>query len=71
MDQLLQARDPLIFGTVDALIRRRLRALLRKQDKRPGFGRSRADHRQWPNAFFAKAGLFALQGAWLEAKGSR
>jgi hypothetical protein len=42
-----------VFQTLDALIRRRLRALLRKQEKRPGFGRNHADHRRWPNAFFA------------------
>ena len=44
-------------------IRRRLRAILRKQDKRPGVGKRPDDHRQWPNAFFA-AGLFALHTAW-------
>lgn len=59
------------FSTVDAQIRRRLRALLRKQEKRPGFGRCYADHQRWPNAFFAEAGLFAMHTAWLNARQSR
>lgn len=59
------------FSTLDAMIRRRLRAILLKQDKRPGFGNARRDHQQWPKAFFAKAGLFALHTAWLNARHSR
>jgi len=60
-----------VFQTLDALIRRRLRALLRKQEKRPGFGRCYADHRRWPNAYFATAGLFTMTGARLSASQSR
>jgi RNA-directed DNA polymerase len=56
---------------VDAFIRRRLRAMLRKQDKRPGCGTAPEDRRQWPNAFFAEAGLFTLETAWLAARRSR
>ncbi|ATG90988.1 group II intron reverse transcriptase/maturase [Methylomonas koyamae] len=52
------------FRNLDGFIRRRLRALLRKQDKRPGFGRCQADHQRWPNAYFAAVGLFALHPAW-------
>jgi RNA-directed DNA polymerase len=59
------------FMALDGFTRRRLRALLRKQEKRPGFGRCLADHRRWTNAFFAEAGLFALHTAWLEARHSR
>jgi RNA-directed DNA polymerase len=59
------------FSALDAQIRRRLRAMLRKQDKRPGFGRCRADHLRWPNAFFAGAGLFAMHTDWLNARQSR
>jgi RNA-directed DNA polymerase len=62
---------PFIFSTLDGLIRRRLRALLRKQEKRPGMGLCLADHRRWPNAFFANAGLFALHAAWQTAGQSR
>jgi len=62
---------PHTFAKLDQFIRRRLRALLRKQSKRPGFGRCRADHRRWPNAFFAQAGLLALHTAWQNARCSR
>jgi RNA-directed DNA polymerase len=63
--------QPRTFATLDGFVRRRLRALLRKQEKRPGFGRCHADHRRWPNTFFAEAGLFALHTAWLAAKHPR
>ena len=62
---------PYTFPAVDGFVRRRLRALLRKQEKRPGFGRCLADQRRWTNAFFAEAGLFALHPAWLAARHSR
>lgn len=60
-----------VFSSLDGFIRRRLRALLRKQEKRPGFGRCRADHVRWPNAFFAEQGLFTLTGAHALASQSR
>lgn len=59
------------FSGLDGQIRRRLRALLRKQEKRPGFGRCLDDHKRWSNAFFAQAGLFAMHTAWLVARQSR
>lgn len=59
------------FRKLDGFIRRRLRALLRKQEKRPGIGRCLADQKRWPNAFFADAGLFALHTAWLTARHPR
>jgi RNA-directed DNA polymerase len=59
------------FAAVDGFVRRRLRALLRRQEKRPGFGRCHGDHQRWPNAFFAQAGLFALEAAWHDARHSR
>jgi RNA-directed DNA polymerase len=59
------------FPSLDGFIRRRLRAILRKQDKRPGLGHCRADHQRWPNAFFAKAGLLALEQAWQQARHPR
>jgi len=62
---------PRTFTILDKFIRRRLRSLLRKQDKRPGFGRCRADHQRWPNAFFAQAGLLALDTAWRTARHPR
>jgi RNA-directed DNA polymerase len=56
---------------LDGFLRRRLRALLRKQQKRPGAGRCHADHRRWPNVFFATAGLFTLHEARQLASRSR
>lgn len=55
-----------IFKAVDGFVRRRLRAILRKQDKRPGRGRCLNDHRQWPNSFFATLGLFTMREAHAE-----
>lgn len=51
------------FPRLDGFIRRRLRAILRKQEKRPGMGLCRADHTRWPNAYFAKLGLFTMTQA--------
>jgi RNA-directed DNA polymerase len=62
---------PYVFERLDSFIRRRLRALLRKQSNRPGFGRCLADHQRWPNAFFAAAGLFTLTEARRTASQSR
>ena len=62
---------PRTFPAVDGFTRRRLRALLRKQAKRPGSGRCLADHQRWTNAFFAEAGLFALNMAWHAARHPR
>lgn len=59
------------FRALDSFVRRRLRAMLRKREKRPGFGLTHADHRRWPNAFFAQRGLFTLQEAYVVARQSR
>jgi len=59
------------FRSLDGFVRRRLRAILRKQEKRPGFGRCADDHQRWPNAFFANLGLFTLATAWDQARRSR
>ena len=59
------------FRDVDGFVRRRLRAILRKREKRPGFGRTDIDHRRWPNAFFAMHGLFTLHEAFVTASQSR
>jgi RNA-directed DNA polymerase len=45
----------------DQWLRRRLRAMLRKREKRPSYGRSEADSRRWPNRWFAAQGLFSLE----------
>jgi RNA-directed DNA polymerase len=62
---------PRTFSALDKLIRRRLRAMLRRQTRRSGFGKARSDHQRWPNAYFANAGLFALHTAWQTARQSR
>jgi RNA-directed DNA polymerase len=62
---------PRTYIVLDRFIRRRLRALLRKQGKRPGFGATHEDHQRWPIAFFAEAGLLALHTAWQNARYSR
>ena len=59
------------FKDLDGFTRRRLRALLLKQDKRVAFGFSIEINKRWPNVFFANAGLFALQAAWQSARQSR
>lgn len=59
------------FLALDGLVRRRLRAILRKHLKRPGFGKCLNDHRRWPNIYFAQAGLFTMHTALLEARQSR
>ena len=54
---------PMTFSGMDGFVRRRLRAILRKQEKRPGRGRCREDHQRWPNTFFATQGLFTMVAA--------
>jgi RNA-directed DNA polymerase len=63
--------QPYLYRGLDGFIRRRLRAILRKQERRPSMGRSEADHRRWTNAFFADQGLFTLQAAFDAARHSR
>jgi RNA-directed DNA polymerase len=55
--------DRRTFSMLDGFIRRRLRAILRKQEKRPGLGKCYADQKRWPNAYFAKFGLFTMTNA--------
>jgi RNA-directed DNA polymerase len=62
---------PSEFRTLDGFVRRRLRAILRKQERRPGFGRCLADQQRWTNAFFANLGLFTCTAALAQARRSR
>ena len=59
------------FSTIDGFVRRRLRAMLRRQKHRPGQGRCLRDHKQWPNAFFADLRLFTMSEAHKLARQSR
>jgi len=54
--------DPATFPTEDQWVRGRLRSILRKRSGLQGRGRG-WDHRRWPNAFFARQGLFSLKHA--------
>jgi RNA-directed DNA polymerase len=52
------------FGMLDGWIRRRLRSLLRKQQRRQGIAKTHgADQTRWPNAFFDEHGLLSLRRA--------
>jgi hypothetical protein len=62
---------PFAFISIDGLIRRPLRAILRRQQRRPGFGRCHEDHNRWPNAFFAERGLFTMTEDHAQASQSR
>lgn len=52
-----------IFNTLDGFVRRRLRSILCKQNKLGYYHTSHAISRRWPNAYFAKLGLFTLYAA--------
>lgn len=85
LDQLIGELNPMLrgwfayfkhantyeFRMMDGFVRRRLRSVLRKQQKRPGHGATSSDHRQWPNAFFAERGLFTCMQAYTLASQSR
>ena len=62
---------PVTFRDLDGFTRRRLRSVLHKQEKRSCVGFGHEDHRRWPNAYFARLGLFALHTAWTVARQSR
>lgn len=50
------------FEPLDGWVRMRLRSILRKRHGGRGRGRG-ADHQRWPNAYFAKLGLFSMRAA--------
>jgi RNA-directed DNA polymerase len=62
---------PSTFKALDGFLRRRLRAILRAHEHRPGQGHTRDDHLRWPNAFFAELGLFTLSAAYATESQSR
>jgi len=57
-----QHSRPFAFVPLDSFVRQRLRAILRKRSKRRGVAKGR-DFNRWPNAYFAKQGLFSLVAA--------
>lgn len=55
-----------VFEDLDRFIRQRLRAILKKQAKRPGIPKG-LDFKRWPNAFFSERKLFSLKAAYDQA----
>jgi RNA-directed DNA polymerase len=55
-----------IFEKLDKWIRMRLRSILRHYQKRKGRSRG-LDYNRWPNAFFAKQGLYSFMAAHAQA----
>jgi RNA-directed DNA polymerase len=55
------------FSRLDGWIRRRLRSILRTQEKRPGRGKTLNDHMRWPNNFFKVKNLISLEEAWVRS----
>jgi RNA-directed DNA polymerase len=62
---------PRLYRRLNGFVRRRLRAIPSKQEKRPSRGQAAADHARWTNVFFAEQGLFTLQTAYGIARHSR
>jgi RNA-directed DNA polymerase len=54
------------FPPLDGWIRRRLRNILRKRHGRSGIARG-GENLRWPNAYFAKHGLYSLRDAHAQA----
>jgi RNA-directed DNA polymerase len=57
------------FRPLDGWTRRRLRSILRKRHGGKGISQGN-DHLRWPNAYFAKHGLFTMQDAYALARQS-
>jgi RNA-directed DNA polymerase len=57
------------FTSLDGWVRMRLRCILRRRHKKRGVGRGWSNMR-WPNAFFAKLGLFTMTTARASARQS-
>jgi len=57
------------FPRLDQWVRMRVRSILRRRHHRRGQGRG-WDHLRWPNAFFAKHGLFSLTAAYAQVRQS-
>jgi RNA-directed DNA polymerase len=55
------------FRTLDSWLRMRLRSILRRRQHRRGRSRGLGDAQRWPNAFFARHGLFDLTTARVHA----
>ena len=58
------------FRVLDSWLRMRLRSILRRRVHRRGRSRGLRDSQRWPNAFFARYGLFDLTTARAHASQS-
>jgi len=47
------------FKLIDGWVRRRLRTILRRRQRRRGLARG-SDYQRWPNAYFQQMGLFTM-----------
>ena len=59
------------FKTIDGFVRRRLRALLLRRNKRKGWGGNLQAHLRWRNSYFAEIGLFTMHETRLSLCQSR
>lgn len=57
------------FAPLDGWVRMRLRSILRRRHRQRGAGRGWS-HKRWPNAYFAKLGLFTMTTARASASRS-
>ena len=53
-----------VFGTLDCMVRRRLRGVLRSQNKLRGSSHGGVDNLRWRNKYFQALGLFSLETAY-------
>lgn len=59
------------FRSNDGFVRRRLRALILRRNRKKGCGKNTNAHRNYPNTYFAKLELFTSHEAWAVACQSR
>ena len=59
------------FRGNDGFVRRRLRALILRRNRKKGWGKSILSHQKYPNAYFVKLGLFTSHEAWVQTCQSR
>jgi len=59
------------FKDNDGFVRRRLRALILRRNKKKGWGKNINAHKKYPNIYFARLGLFTSHEAWVAACQSR
>lgn len=60
--KLVEPAQQYVFASLDRWVRQRLRAILKKHQKRPGVPKGR-DFQRWPNAYFSKRKLYSLKTA--------